>query len=155
MKYIITESQLDRVIGESDGTLGGLKNFVPKKPKRDLSPYEGEVSDGLKKIIFNELSRKLSDVEFFECSDGIWVIDKQNDWYLRTNEHGFLLYNYDDFFKSFFRLFSLGYANSRQIIERYGKEVLGLTFQDVHEGSDLDQNAEKVRSYCKRKTRIS
>lgn len=154
MKYIINESQLEYLM-ESDGIIGKLQNFFSKKPKFDLSHYEGEISDRFKKIIFNEITEILSKTESFKCSKaGVWVIDrKRDDWYFISRDDGFTFYNKN--FNNLFRLFSMSPEKSYLLFREYAKEVLHLKFVHFVKGHEVTRNdilgdIIKVRRYCRR-----
>jgi hypothetical protein len=155
MKYIINESQLEYLM-EVDGIVGKLQNFFSKKPKFDHSYHEGEISDRLKKIIFNRITESLSNTESFKCSKaGVWVIDRQrDDWYFISRYDGFTFYN-KDYFKNFLSLFSMSPDKSYLLLREYAKEVLHLKFVHFVKGHEETRNdilgdIIKVRRYCRR-----
>jgi hypothetical protein len=84
-----------------------------------------EVSERLKKIIKNKLSKELSNVEIiFDDDESIWFIDRENKyWYLEFEKSGKLWWRYD-FFDKFFEFFSMEKSEFEPIISEWVEDIL-------------------------------
>jgi hypothetical protein len=102
-----------------------------------------EVSERLKKIINNKLSKELSRVEIIldEEDGSIWFIDRENKyWCLRLIKSGKLLWRYQ-FFNKIFELFSMGPFEFEPIIHEWVEDLLNRNVTTTT-GSTDSQNDE-------------
>jgi hypothetical protein len=105
-----------------------------------------EVSERLKKVIKNKLSKDLSHAEIILNDDGsIWFIDRENKyWYLEFEKSGKLWWRYN-FFTDFFQFFSMEPFEFEPIIGEWVEDLLnrqvdstnGSFVIDGHEVEDL------------------
>ena len=85
-----------------------------------------EVSEKIKKIIFDKLDKDLSHAEiiFDDKSGSIYFIDRENKyWYTEFEKSGKLWWRYQ-FFNEFFKLFSMEQSEYEPIIGEWMEEVL-------------------------------
>ena len=84
-----------------------------------------EVSERLKRVVKNKLSKDLSHAEIILDDDGsIWFIDRNEKyWYLEFEKSGQLLWRHD-FFTNFFRLFSMERPEFEPIIIEWVEDLL-------------------------------
>jgi hypothetical protein len=84
-----------------------------------------EVSERLKRIVKNKLSKELSHAEIILDDNGsIWFIDRENKyWYLQIEKSGELLWRYQ-FFNKIFELFSMGPFEFEPIIHEWVEDLL-------------------------------
>jgi hypothetical protein len=101
-----------------------------------------EVSERLKKIIKNKLSKELSHAEIILDDDGsIWFIDRENKyWYLEFEKSGKLWWRYQ-FFNKIFELFSMGPFEFEPIIHEWVEDLLNRNVTTTT-GSTDSQNDE-------------
>ena len=98
MKYIITENQY-RLINE-------------------------EVNPRIKEIIFNKLLNDMKGAELIEDSGSIWAIDPDEKyWYFELEKDGTLWWR-ADFFRNFFKLFSLERKEFEPLIRDMVENIL-------------------------------
>ena len=78
----------------------------------------------IKRRIFDKLYEDLKHAEIIDCSDSIWVVDREKKyWYLEYEKDGTLWWR-DDFFTNFFLLFSMERSQYEQVIVDWVEEVL-------------------------------
>jgi hypothetical protein len=78
----------------------------------------------IKKRIFDKLYNDLKDAEIIDCGNSIWVVDREKEYcYLEYEKSGKLWWRYQ-FFKDFFRLFSMGLDEYERVIAEWVEEVL-------------------------------
>jgi hypothetical protein len=95
-----------------------------------------EISNRLKKVIYNKLYKDLSNVEIIQHKDSIWFIDRENKyWYFEYEKSGFLWWKYD-FFNSFFLLFSIKQSDFEPIISEWVEEVLNCKVNTTKMGNE-------------------
>jgi hypothetical protein len=84
-----------------------------------------EVSERLKKVIKNKLSKELSNVEIILHKDGsIWFIDRNEKyWFFELKNSGHLWWR-DNYFINFFNIFSMDEFEFEPIIKEWVEEVL-------------------------------
>ena len=87
--------------------VGDILNLNKKKSEEQNSPINEEVSPRLKDVIFNKLLNDMKGAEIIEDNGSIWAIDPDEKyWYFELEKDGTLWWR-SDFFRNFFRLFSL------------------------------------------------
>jgi hypothetical protein len=84
-----------------------------------------EVSERLKRIVKNKLTKELSHAEIIlDDDESIWFIDRENKyWYLRLEKNGYLSWRYD-FFTDFFPFFSMERSEFEPIISEWVEDIL-------------------------------
>ena len=87
--------------------VGDILNRNKKKSTEQNIPINEEVSPRLKDVIFNKLLEDMKGAELIEDRGSIWAIDPDEKyWYFELEKDGTLWWR-SDFFRNFFRLFSL------------------------------------------------
>ena len=85
-----------------------------------------QISNKLKKIVFNKLYSDLSHTEIilYDKTGSIWIIDRENKyWYLEFEKSGKLWWRYQ-FFQEFFQIFSMERSEYEPIIGEWVEDVL-------------------------------
>ena len=78
----------------------------------------------IKEFIFNQLYKKLRNVEIISHNDSIWFIDvEEKYWYFEFEKSGRLWWRYY-FFDTFFKPFSLLQTDYENILSSWVEEVL-------------------------------
>lgn len=82
------------------------------------------VHDKLKKYIFKQLYKELSNAEIIPYKDSIWFIDREKEfWYFEFEKTGKLWWRFH-FFYDFFKIFSFERKQFEFIISAWVEEVL-------------------------------
>ena len=87
--------------------VGDILNHNKKKSEEQNNPINEEVNPRIKEIIFNKLLNDMKGAELIEDRGSIWAIDPDEKyWYFELEKDGTLWWR-TDFFRNFFRLFSM------------------------------------------------
>jgi hypothetical protein len=114
-----------------------------------------EVSEKLKKIIKNKLSKDLSHAEiiFDKKTKSIWLIDLENEyWYFELEKTGDLWWR-EEFFLRFFNLFSITRREFEPIIEKWVENLLNKNVISIEVENEFAPL--KVQDLLNQKTRSS
>lgn len=109
------------------------------------------VSEKLKSIVFKKLSNDLSHVEIIPFNDSIFFIDRKNRyWYFEFDKEGTLWWR-DDFFGSFFSLFSLDIDVYNKLICEWVEKLLNENINEClgiqFVGEDWDEVINNVLKF--------
>jgi hypothetical protein len=86
------------------------------------------MNDRLKKIIFEKLSKNISEIDiiFVKETESVFFIDiKDEYWYFELEKSGFLWWRLD-FFRIFFKMFSIEFTEYDELVKTFFEKFISL-----------------------------
>lgn len=86
------------------------------------------MNDRLKKIIFKKLSKNISEIDivFVQETDSVFFIDIEDEyWYFELEKSGLLWWKLD-FFRFFFKMFSIEFTEYDELIKNWFEKFISL-----------------------------
>ena len=86
------------------------------------------MNDRLKKIIFKKLSKHISEIDivFVQETDSVFFIDIEDEyWYFELEKSGLLWWKLD-FFRIFFKMFSIEFTEYDELVKNWFEKFISL-----------------------------